>query len=292
MSETAVIVIVIVVVVAGVAAFFILKGGSGSPPPGGGGGSSGGGTSGGGTSGGGTSGGGTSGGSGDKVDCVMNDWGDWSACNYPCRPGGKQTRKRTIKTVPKNGGTKCGSLTQEQDCNTTKACTASDTCNAKNISSVPSCDSSDLGAQCCVTSLDYGACPSNYDSLGTFPGSKKMYCKPTSKACTKKLPTPGCPDGQTRGSVFSDKNAPYWDLNRHLKWDGGLDQYCKAAFGDGSYAASGSGWHDCGKHGGQWYTAQVDECCTEFTDAEATARVDFLKGLSSSAKVSNGVIIA
>ena len=116
-----------------------------------------------------------------------------------------------------------------------------------------------------------------------------MSDQPTSKACTKILPTPLCPDKQTKGSVFSDKHAPYWDLNRQL-WGGGPDQYCKAAFGDGSYAAPGKVEY-CAMNGGQWYTAQVD-CCTEFTDAEATARVDFLKGLSSSAKVSNGVIIA
>ena len=48
------------------------------------------------------------------VDCALSDWSQFTAC-----AGGKQTRTRTILKHPRNGGTACGALTEEQSCTDT-----------------------------------------------------------------------------------------------------------------------------------------------------------------------------
>merc|ERR1719336_2628652 len=50
------------------------------------------------------------------VNCVVNEWGEWGACSKECG-GGKQTKKRTVKTAAANGGQACPDLSLEQDCN-------------------------------------------------------------------------------------------------------------------------------------------------------------------------------
>jgi len=51
------------------------------------------------------------------VDCVTNEWTDWSSCSVSCG-GGSQSRSRTIKTAQKNGG-KCDVILSEtRSCNT------------------------------------------------------------------------------------------------------------------------------------------------------------------------------
>ena len=51
------------------------------------------------------------------VDCVMGDWGEWSACSKNCG-GGTQTRTRMAITQPNAGGKACGDLTESKPCNT------------------------------------------------------------------------------------------------------------------------------------------------------------------------------
>ena len=51
------------------------------------------------------------------VDCVMGDWGEWSACSKNCG-GGTQTRTRMAITQPNAGGQACGDLTESKPCNT------------------------------------------------------------------------------------------------------------------------------------------------------------------------------
>ena len=54
----------------------------------------------------------------DAVDCVWNEFEEWSACTKDCG-GGKRSRSRTIKTEASNGGRKCTGVTSEQEsCNT------------------------------------------------------------------------------------------------------------------------------------------------------------------------------
>ena len=54
----------------------------------------------------------------DAVDCVWNEFGEWSACTKTCG-GGKRSRTRTIKIEASNGGRKCNGLTREEEnCNT------------------------------------------------------------------------------------------------------------------------------------------------------------------------------
>ena len=51
------------------------------------------------------------------VDCVMGDWGGWSACSKNCG-GGVQTRNRAVITQPNTGGKACGDLVETKPCNT------------------------------------------------------------------------------------------------------------------------------------------------------------------------------
>lgn len=48
--------------------------------------------------------------------CQVSDWSAWGACDKTCG-GGKQTRTRTVKQQPGNGGKACASLEESQACN-------------------------------------------------------------------------------------------------------------------------------------------------------------------------------
>ena len=50
------------------------------------------------------------------VNCVVTAWGPFKKCDNPCG-GGRQTRKRTIKTAPQLGGMPCPALVDSKDCN-------------------------------------------------------------------------------------------------------------------------------------------------------------------------------
>ena len=52
----------------------------------------------------------------DPIDCVMDDWGDWSTCSADC-DGGMQYRTRDISIYPEHGGTPCGEVQEVQECN-------------------------------------------------------------------------------------------------------------------------------------------------------------------------------
>jgi len=53
-----------------------------------------------------------------RVDCLMNEWEDWTRCTVSCG-GGQMERKRTIKVPAVNGGTPCSdSLCATAPCNT------------------------------------------------------------------------------------------------------------------------------------------------------------------------------
>lgn len=51
------------------------------------------------------------------VDCVMGDFGDWSACTKNCG-GGTQRRTRPVITQPNAGGKECDALEETRPCNT------------------------------------------------------------------------------------------------------------------------------------------------------------------------------
>ena len=48
-------------------------------------------------------------------DCVVSDWSGWSPCSTKCGPG-IQTRSRSVKYPPKEGGLACPSLTEKRTC--------------------------------------------------------------------------------------------------------------------------------------------------------------------------------
>jgi hypothetical protein len=52
------------------------------------------------------------------VDCVLSPFSLWSGCNAMCG-GGQRLRQRTIVTQPSNGGMACGSLLEQEECNST-----------------------------------------------------------------------------------------------------------------------------------------------------------------------------
>ena len=55
-----------------------------------------------------------------SVDCKLSDWSQWTSCSAPC-DGGTNFRVRSIVTHPTDGGLACGSILEQQTCNT-QAC--------------------------------------------------------------------------------------------------------------------------------------------------------------------------
>ena len=51
------------------------------------------------------------------VQCEMNAWDKWSKCDKKACGYGSQTRARTVKVQPKNGGIACPPMWEEQGCN-------------------------------------------------------------------------------------------------------------------------------------------------------------------------------
>eukprot|EP01012_Entosiphon_sulcatum_P049574 TRINITY_DN6820_c0_g1_i5.p1 TRINITY_DN6820_c0_g1~~TRINITY_DN6820_c0_g1_i5.p1 ORF type:complete len:1020 (+),score=28.13 TRINITY_DN6820_c0_g1_i5:698-3757(+) len=51
------------------------------------------------------------------VDCVVSDWGEWSACSKSCG-GGERKRHRTVVTSPQYNGKSCPMLDEYDICNT------------------------------------------------------------------------------------------------------------------------------------------------------------------------------
>ncbi len=49
------------------------------------------------------------------VDCIEDEWGEWSACDK--QYNGKSTRTRGVKQAPDHGGKPCAELIQKVDCN-------------------------------------------------------------------------------------------------------------------------------------------------------------------------------
>lgn len=62
------------------------------------------------------------------VDCEMSEWGAWGPLTYgnipcdKCGGGGEQTRTRTIKREPANGGTACLPEIETKNCKVEPAC--------------------------------------------------------------------------------------------------------------------------------------------------------------------------
>ncbi|XP_020914373.1 coadhesin, partial [Exaiptasia diaphana] len=50
------------------------------------------------------------------VNCVVNSWGSWGACDASCEQSGKQTRTRSIRTRPSCKGTACPTLIDTKPC--------------------------------------------------------------------------------------------------------------------------------------------------------------------------------
>jgi len=60
---------------------------------------------------------------GEKVDCVLSEWGYWTECSKSCG-GGEKSHTRTILTPAKNGGEGCvGTVAESAACNE-QACNA------------------------------------------------------------------------------------------------------------------------------------------------------------------------
>lgn len=49
--------------------------------------------------------------------CVVSGWSAWSACSQPCGNNGLQSRTRTVKIPPANGGRRCPALSEQRACN-------------------------------------------------------------------------------------------------------------------------------------------------------------------------------
>jgi KDEL-tailed cysteine endopeptidase len=95
--------------------------------------------------------------------------------------------------------------------------------------------------------------------------------------CTYTRDTPACPNN----GGFPE-NSTYWTVMLDANvWGHSDNPYCQMVFGSGSYRSNPSNWTDCGSNGGKWWTASVQECCTDMTDPEYTERIEYLRNLSS-----------
>jgi hypothetical protein len=96
------------------------------------------------------------------VDCVVSDWGGWSACSADCG-GGTQTRTRSIVTPASCGGNACPTTTDSQPCNP-QACGTCDATQAAAFCSTVTavdgtvhCGRPGFGPSCCDTDADCAA---------------------------------------------------------------------------------------------------------------------------------------
>ncbi|XP_035726472.1 uncharacterized protein LOC118443494 isoform X1 [Vespa mandarinia] len=55
------------------------------------------------------------------VDCIVNEWSEWSACNTGCGSG-MQKRSRSVRISEKNGGKHCPRLDQIRSCRSFQSC--------------------------------------------------------------------------------------------------------------------------------------------------------------------------
>ena len=49
-------------------------------------------------------------------DCVLGDWGDWSACSHSCGEDGTQERLRPVLRERTEGGAECGPRVERRVC--------------------------------------------------------------------------------------------------------------------------------------------------------------------------------
>ena len=62
------------------------------------------------------------------VNCVVSEWGDWSACVGTCGGGGTRSRTRTTTTTAKYGGDACPALSESESCAAAAETTAGVSC--------------------------------------------------------------------------------------------------------------------------------------------------------------------
>jgi len=62
------------------------------------------------------------------VDCVVGSWGEWGACNNPCK--GTKSRSRSVTRPAAYGGAACPALTTTEDCSS--ACPSEAECDLIN----------------------------------------------------------------------------------------------------------------------------------------------------------------
>ncbi len=180
--------------------------------------------------------------------------------------------KRTCKN-PKGCPDTANCIIGEEGCNTTDQLTCKDqdhcpSCmnghdNQGSYDGIEEdCQCDDHGNNCTLkkTSANKGTgcCYGCYQ--GYVDNQPMKFCNPC-PPCAGAQSTVACPDWLPAGDPNKNPGSDYWRQNQKLTWGGGLDQYCNLNFDKGSKAQRGSGWHDCGKHGGWDFTAMVDACC-------------------------------
>jgi cysteine-rich repeat protein len=103
----------------------------------------------------------------EKVDCVTSDWDDWGFCVPGRWNTCWQTRDRDVLASPQHGGSSCGELEQERECDCAPACgngkiTLGEACDDYNHESGDGCSST-----CEVEA--------SYECATTQPGSASKY---------------------------------------------------------------------------------------------------------------------
>ena len=154
------------------------------------------------------------------IDCVMNEFSEWTECSEPCGTG-TQSHTRTIKTPAQYGGKVCGSKTESQDCNTqpcSQSCVPSGWVDIGECSSNGKQSQEKTQATCDIETREINCCvPSGWINISGCSNGKQSQEK-TQATCdieTREIP---CVTAFSNDKFYiKDANGEYLGLKPNKK---------------------------------------------------------------------------